>query len=224
MTQPEEKWEDLSPEERYERVIAARPVVPRRGKISLTKGPMFSEKSTWLMLVAFRAIRRGKRVALLRPEMDTRDCGIHGISTHNNQQLLANDKIKYFTFKETPSEKTFKIDDWDTVLIEEAQFWNYDLVTFCLRLSQRGTSVFVAGLSGDLNMKPWKTVDAITAIADSVHTVFADCGVCEAPAPFTICTAVFTGNVHPGADDYHAVCGDCREKWVHGVGGPLAKK
>jgi thymidine kinase len=169
------------------------------------------------MLAAFRSIRRGKRVAFLRNKVDTRDAGTDGISTHNGQ-LLPNDKVQYVTVAGDPDYDTLKASEWDVVLIEEAQFWGPSLRDFCLRLASGGADVYVAGLSGDLNMKPWPTVDAIAAIADVKEDVTAECKVCEAPAPFTICTSVFSGNVHPGTDDYHALCGDCRHKWLTGAG------
>lgn len=211
-------WDALSPQERFDLLKAShRPKNPRRGKISLRRGPMFSEKSTWLMLAAFRSIHRNKRVAFLRPKLDTRDVGISGIKTHNGQELLSSDKVIYATVSGATDLEALRTEEWDVALIEEAQFWGLELVDFCLRLSKEGVEVYVAGLSGDINMKPWPTVDAIAAIADFKEDVTAHCKVCEAPAPFTICTTVFTGNVHPGANDYHALCGDCRSKWVNGL-------
>lgn len=209
-------WSELNPNERFERLKQSHSKSRRRGKIFLRRGPMFSEKSTWLMLAAFRSIRRGKRVAFLRTKVDTRDASTNGISTHNGQ-LLPSDRVQYITVEGDPDVEALKANEWDVALIEEAQFWGIALRDFCLRLSAGGVDVYVAGLSGDLNMKPWPTVDAIAAIADVKEDVTAECKICEAPAPFTICTSVFTGNVHPGADDYHALCGDCREKWVSGV-------
>ena len=62
--------------------------------------------------------------------------------------------------------------------IDEAQFFDNDLVNVCNELARRGVRVIIAGLDMDFRCQPFGPMPALMAVADSVTKVHAICMKC----------------------------------------------
>ena len=68
--------------------------------------------------------------------------------------------------------------DVEVVGIDEAQFFDNELVGVCNELARRGVRVIIAGLDMDFRCQPFGPMPALMAIADSVTKVHAICVKC----------------------------------------------
>ena len=67
----------------------------------------------------------------------------------------------------------------EVVAIDEAQFFNSDLITVCNTLANEGKRVIVAGLDMDFLGSPFGAMPQLLAIAENitkVHAICIDCG------------------------------------------------
>jgi thymidine kinase len=62
--------------------------------------------------------------------------------------------------------------------IDEAQFFDNELVEVCNELARRGVRVIIAGLDMDFRCQPFGPMPALMAVADSVTKVHAICVKC----------------------------------------------
>lgn len=122
-------------------------------------GPMFSGKTTTLLT------RAKGRTLVINHVFDTR---CEGVKTHDGVEAAA------LKCAEIPN-----VSDYDTVLIDEAQFFGslYGVETLA-------PNVVVAGLSGDYRKKPFGKILELIPKADKVTFLTAVCD-CGEPAPFT---------------------------------------
>lgn len=100
------------------------------------------------------------------------------------------------------------------VAIDEAQFFDPDIVNVVQELANRGHHVVVAGLSQTSEGKPFGAMPLLLAIADQVTNVFGVCMVCGEPATKPFSLRPKTEDVSIGAaDKYEARCRRC---WLEG--------
>jgi len=157
-------------------------VEPRRynipaGWIEVICGSMFSGKTEELL----RRLRRAKiahlKVMAFKPKIDTRYDDYKIVShDHNHLQSqpidLAADILQY-------------AHDVDVIGIDEAQFFDEQLIAVCNTLATRGIRVIVAGLDMDFQGKPFGPMPTLLAQAEFVTKVNAICAKCGNPAAFS---------------------------------------
>ena len=68
-----------------------------------------------------------------------------------------------------------KVNEEDIVAIDEAQFFDDDIITVCNKLANNGIRVIVAGLDMDFKGKPFGPMPHLMAIAEFVTKVHAIC-------------------------------------------------
>lgn len=145
-------------------------------------GPMFSGKTTTLLTRA-----QGKTV-IINHVLDTR---CEGVKTHDGVEA---DAMKCSVLP--------KVTGYDTVLIDEAQFFE------CLDCVETlAPNVVVAGLSGDYRRKPFGRILELIPMADKVTFLTAKCD-CGEPAPFTKRISV-EKNLISVKSLYKPKCGTC---------------
>ncbi|CUU09491.1 thymidine kinase [Candidatus Kryptobacter tengchongensis] len=174
------------------------------GWIEVIAGSMFSGKTEELI----RRIRRAQiaklKVAVFKPRIDTRystyrivshsDISIPSIVVDNAQQILELAK------------------DAQVVGIDEAQFFDMDLVDVCEKLANDGKRVIVAGLDQDYRGKPFEPMPQLLAIAEYITKTHAICVVCGNPASKTQRKIKAGERIVVGASDiYEARCRRCFE-------------
>ena len=142
----------------------------RRGRIEVICGSMFSGKTEELIRRLKRAKFAKQKVEIFKPSLDTRYSDIEVVSHDSNH------------ISSTPIESSTSIlllaTDVDVVGIDEAQFFDADLVDVCNELARRGTRVIIAGLDMDFKCQPFGPMPALMSIADEVTKVHAICVQC----------------------------------------------
>ncbi|MBO7302287.1 MAG: thymidine kinase [Bacteroidaceae bacterium] len=142
----------------------------RRGRIEVICGSMFSGKTEELIRRLKRAKFAKQKVEIFKPALDTRYSDVEVVSHDSNH------------IGSTPIESSTSIlllaTDVDVVGIDEAQFFDADLVDVCNELARRGTRVIIAGLDMDFKCQPFGPMPALMSIADEVTKVHAICVRC----------------------------------------------
>lgn len=147
------------------------------GWIEVICGSMFSGKTEEL-------IRRLKRVRIanletriFKPAMDTR-YHAEKIVSHDEQSI---DSMPIIDSSLIPS----LAEGVHVVGIDEAQFFDHEIVTVCEGLANQGVRVIVAGLDMDYTGKPFGPMPALLSIADYVTKLHAICMQCGSIAHFS---------------------------------------
>lgn len=150
------------------------------GWIEVITGGMFAGKSEELI----RRVRRAKfanlNAIVFKHTIDTR-YDRKKIASHNQNYVEAIpvkdiDAMRHILklYIETK-----------VVAIDEAQFFEHDIVEFCDELANLGLRVIVAGLDQDFRGGPFKPMDILMSKAEYVDKLHAICLLCGNPASKT---------------------------------------
>ncbi len=173
------------------------------GRIEVICGPMFSGKTEELIRRIRRAMYAQQKVQLYKPKVDTRYDEIEIVS-HTKQSLKAMPIDNASDILEHVKEDT------QVVGIDEAQFFDADLIAVSQELADRGMRVICAGLDQDFRARPFEPMPALLAIAEFVTKPMAICMVCGAPASRSQRLVRQTDQVMLGAiESYEARCRNC---------------
>lgn len=186
--------------------------VSRQGRLEVISGSMFSGKTEELIRRVKRAEIAGQNVKVFKPAIDDR---FHeeNIGSHNGNDFTAEpvDTSKDF-------EEEMKNDSLDVIGVDEANFFDQNLVETVRRLADSGKRVIVAGLDQTFRGEPFEPVPELMAEAEFVDKYRAICVKCGKPA--TRNQRLIDGEpahyddptVMVGADEsYEARCRNCHE-------------
>jgi thymidine kinase len=137
------------------------------GWIEVISGSMFSGKTEELIRRLRRAKIAKQKVEIFKPSMDAR-YDPEKIVSHNANEIRS-------TPVPASSNIALLANDVDVVGIDEAQFFDDEIVTVCNDLANRGIRVIVAGLDMDYKGKPFGPMPALMATAEYVTKVHAVC-------------------------------------------------
>jgi len=137
------------------------------GWIEVICGSMFSGKTEELIRRLKRAQFAKQRVEIFKPAVDTRYDEDEVVS-HNDNRIRSTP---------VPSSANIRLlaNDVDVVGIDEAQFFDEEIVAVCNDLANRGIRVIVAGLDMDFKGNPFGPMPALMATAEYVTKVHAVC-------------------------------------------------
>lgn len=137
------------------------------GWIEVISGSMFSGKTEELIRRLKRAQFARQKVEIFKPEVDIR---------YDEEKVVSHDSNE---IRSTPVPAAANIpilaDDCDVVGIDEAQFFDDEIVKVCNDLANRGIRVIVAGLDMDFKGNPFGPMPALMATAEYVTKVHAVC-------------------------------------------------
>jgi thymidine kinase len=137
------------------------------GWIEVICGSMFSGKTEELIRRLKRAKFARQRVEIFTPSIDTRFAE-DAVTSHDSNQI-----------RSTPVPAAANIpilaDNCDVVGIDEAQFFDDEIIKVCNDLANRGVRVIVAGLDMDYKGNPFGPMPALMATAEYVTKVHAVC-------------------------------------------------
>ncbi len=172
------------------------------GWIEVVAGCMFSGKTEELI----RRLRRAKiaklEVKIFKPKIDNR-YSMGDIVSHNEQSLPS-------ILVEKASEILELSGTAQVIGIDEAQFFDNDLISICNQLADKGKRVIIAGLDQDYRGIPFEPMPQLLAIAEYITKTLAICVVCGNPADKTQRKIVSSERVLVGAaDSYEARCRKC---------------
>jgi thymidine kinase len=176
---------------------------PWGGWIEVVTGCMFSGKSEELIKRLRRAIIARQRVQVFKAGIDDRYATGQVVS-HSRWRLEA-ERVR------TAAEIVDKVDPrTDVVGIDEAQFFDVEIVAVCNHLADLGKRVVVAGLDMDFRGQPFGPMPQLMTIAEEVEKAHAICARCGAPASYTQRLTRAQEQVVVGAADvYEARCRRC---------------
>ncbi|TDO25391.1 thymidine kinase [Sediminibacterium goheungense] len=142
----------------------------RRGWIEVICGSMFSGKTEELIRRLKRAKIANLKVEIYKPAVDVR---------YDETQVVSHDAN---SIQSTPIDNSQTIllmaQDVDVVGIDEAQFFDAEIMHVCEMLALRGTRVIVAGLDMDYLGRPFGQMPNLLAIADYITKLHAICMKC----------------------------------------------
>jgi thymidine kinase len=139
----------------------------KKGSIEVITGPMFSGKTEELIRRVSRAEIAQIPYMLFKPMFDTRYSETEIVS-HDNKKIGAKPVMNA---KEILGLSV----DADIIGIDEAQFFNDELVDTCVRLANSGVRVIIAGLDMDYLGKPFQPIPNLMSVADKVTKLKAIC-------------------------------------------------
>ncbi|RKN82960.1 thymidine kinase [Ulvibacterium marinum] len=137
------------------------------GWIEVICGSMFSGKTEELIRRLKRAKFAKLKVEIFKPIVDNR---------YHEDKVISHDANE---IRSTPVPAAANIrilaDTCDVVGIDEAQFFDDEIVTVCNDLANKGIRVVVAGLDMDFKGNPFGPMPALMATAEYVTKVHAIC-------------------------------------------------
>ena len=147
------------------------------GWIEVVCGSMFSGKTEELIRRMNRAKIARQKVEIFKPSIDTRYDEVNVVS-HNANAIRS-------TPVQSSSEIYLLAGDCDVVGIDEAQFFDKQIVEVCTQLANHGKRVIVAGLDMDFQGKPFGAMPELMTIAEFVTKVQAICMQCGRIAAYS---------------------------------------
>ncbi|MEW6402758.1 MAG: thymidine kinase [Chloroflexota bacterium] len=141
------------------------------GSIEVICGSMFSGKTDELIRRLVRARIAKQKVQVFKPAIDVR-YAVEKVTSHAGSN-----------FDACPVEKAAAIRskleaDTTVVGIDEAQFFDPEVVHVAKELADRGIRVLVAGLDTDFRGEPFGSMPIFMSIAEHVTKLHAICMVC----------------------------------------------
>lgn len=174
------------------------------GWIEVICGSMFSGKTEELIRRLRRAEIARLKVGIYKPRVDDRFSDQHLVS-HSHLRIAS-------TCVSSAAEILELARDVQVVGIDEAQFFNLELVEVCQRLADSGKRVIVAGLDQDYAGKPFEPIPQLLALAEYITKTLAICTRCGRPANRTQRLSGDSQRVIIGAGElYEARCRSCHE-------------
>ncbi len=141
-----------------------------RGWIEVICGSMFSGKTEELIRRLKRAKIANLKVEIFKPSFDVR---------YDDVQVVSHDAN---IIQSTPVDNSETIlllaQNVDVVGIDEAHFFDAEIVRVCETLALRGTRVIIAGLDMDYLGNPFGPMPNLLAVADFITKLHAICVVC----------------------------------------------
>ncbi|MBD3725154.1 MAG: thymidine kinase [Flavobacteriaceae bacterium] len=137
------------------------------GWIEVICGSMFSGKTEELIRRLKRAQFAKQRVEIFKPAIDTR---------YHDEMVVSHDANEIRSTP-VPAAENIRIlaQTCDVVGIDEAQFFDDEIVAVCNDLANQGIRVIVAGLDMDFKGNPFGPMPALMATAEYVTKVHAVC-------------------------------------------------
>lgn len=148
------------------------------GWIEVITGCMFAGKTEELIRRIKTLSYAKKKILVFKPAIDNRYSETE-IASHSGY------KIKSININKAKEILDYVTDDVQVVAIDEAQFFDKDLVIVCEQLADSGKRVICAGLGADFRGEPFGVMPDLMAKAEFVTKLEAVCVKCGAPATRT---------------------------------------
>jgi thymidine kinase len=175
------------------------------GWIEVICGSMFSGKTEELIRRLKRARIANLKVEIFKPAVDNR---------YHEQNIVSHDESSIASTPVTHSQNILLLTEGvDVIGIDEAQFFDEDIISVCEILAGKGIRVIVAGLDMDYTGKPFGPMPNLLAIADYITKLHAICMQCGAIANYSYRKTNQEKQLVIGEkDQYEARCRKCFKK------------
>jgi thymidine kinase len=163
---------------------------------------MFSGKTEELIRRLKRARIAGQQVAVFKPLLDTR-YALDSVVSHDSNSLEATPIRRSKDLLELTEEVS-------VIGLDEAQFFDDDIVQLTQDLAHLGKRIIIAGLDMDFRGKPFGPMCDLLAVAEYITKVHAICSHCGNLATHSYRLTAETDTVVLGEKDlYEARCRTC---------------
>lgn len=174
----------------------------QKGWIEVICGSMFSGKTEELIRRLRRAQFANQKTEIFKPLLDTR-YDESAIVSHNANSISS-----------TPVEHASNIllyaSEVEVIGIDEAQFFDEELISVAQQLAARGSRVIIAGLDMDYLGKPFGPMPQLLSVAEYVTKVHAICVQCGDLASHSYRTTASDSKVLLGEkESYEPRCRHC---------------
>lgn len=174
----------------------------QKGQIEVICGSMFSGKTEELIRRLTRARLAKQQVEIFKPSLDTRYHDTLVVS--HNETSIRSTPVSF------AGDILLLSGTCDVVGIDEAQFFDEEIVRVVQLLANQGKRVILAGLDMDFEGKPFDPMPRLMAIAEYVTKVHAICMKCGDLAAFSYRLSAGKEKVMLGEkDSYEARCRKC---------------
>ena len=136
------------------------------GWIEVICGSMFSGKTEELIRRIKRAKIANQNIKVFKPIIDSRSKNF--IESHDESKLECIEV-------ESSNEILENVNNCDVVAIDEAQFFDDQIVTVCNKIANSGIRVIIAGLDMDYLGNPFGPMPNLMAVSEYVTKVHAVC-------------------------------------------------
>jgi len=147
------------------------------GHIEVVCGCMFSGKTEELIRRLRRASIAKQKVEIFKPAIDTR-YDDEDVVSHNKTSIRS-------TAVQFASDILLLSGESDVVGIDEAQFFDNEIINVCRTLANNGKRVIVAGLDMDAQGEPFGPMPQLLAISEFVTKLHAICTISGSLASFS---------------------------------------
>ena len=174
----------------------------RSGWVEVICGSMFSGKTEELIRRLKRAQYAYQSVMVFKPAKDIR-YDQNNVVSHDSNVILS-------TPVNSAEDILLLSDDYSVIGIDEAQFFDMDLIDVCQQLAFRGKRVIIAGLDMDFAGLPFGPMPQLLAVAEYITKVHAICVHCGNLATHSYRLSEDNAQVLLGAKDlYEHRCRVC---------------
>lgn len=151
---------------------------PSSGWIEVICGSMFSGKTEELIRRVRRAKIASQKVQVFKAAIDTR---------YAEQDVISHDgiRVEAIPVEDAAELRSLIEPDATVVALDEAQFFDDDVVALCEELADQEVRVIVAGLDMDFRGEPFGPMPTLMARAEQVDKLQAICVECGGPASHT---------------------------------------
>jgi thymidine kinase len=173
------------------------------GSLSITLGPMFSGKTTWLVNTYNQLLRQNENVAVINYADDTR---YHEtmLSTHDLVMIPCIQSKTLANIADHVSVVSATV-----VLINEGQFFPDIYDSVIKMVEHENKRVFICGLDGDFKRNKFGGLIDLIPMANEICKLSAKCNVCNNPAPFSHRISTETSQIVIGSSNYIPLCRSC---------------
>ncbi|MBM3443882.1 MAG: thymidine kinase [Bacteroidetes bacterium] len=174
----------------------------KTGWIELVCGSMFSGKTEELIRRLKRATIANQSVGIFKPRMDVR---------YDDSKIVSHNESKINAIPvDHSNEIASRAASFSVIGIDEAQFFDEEIIGVCEVLANQGKRVIIAGLDMDYTGKPFGPMPQLLAISNYVTKLHAVCMKCGGVASYSYRTSTSHDQVVLGEKDhYEARCRNC---------------
>lgn len=174
----------------------------QKGGIEVICGSMFSGKTEELLRRLKRAQFAKLNIAVFKPKVDKR---------YDTQKVVSHDENTIQAIAVESTKDILRLaNEAQVVAIDEAQFFDSELITVCSELANAGVRVIIAGLDMDFLGKPFGIMPDLLAIAERITKVHAICIDCCAIANHSFRMTDDKNLIQIGEkEEYKPLCREC---------------
>lgn len=172
------------------------------GWIEVICGSMFSGKTEELIRRLNRVLIAQQKVEIFKPIIDKRYSKVKVVS--HNENAIHSTPVHF------ANDILLQVGQCEVVGIDEAQFFDDQIIRVANQLANQGKRVIVAGLDMDFQGNPFPPMDKLMAIAEYITKVHAICMECGKMASYSYRRTKSKQTVVLGEKDiYEALCRKC---------------